>query len=67
MTKGIGTTANGAQRWIAFGPVQIQASEIAKIALLLYGASILAERPQMTRDLRGHGALPARRRRLLLA
>jgi cell division protein FtsW len=53
VTKGIGTSANGAQRWIAFGPVQIQASEIAKLALLLYGASLLARRPQMTRDLRG--------------
>jgi cell division protein FtsW len=31
----------------------LQASEIAKVALMLYGASILAERPQMTRDLRG--------------
>ena len=61
------TTANGAQRWIALGPVQIQASEIAKIALLLYGASILAERPKMTRDLRGMAPVPARRRRLLLA
>ena len=53
LTKGIGTSANGAQRWIALGPVQIQSSEIAKIALLLYGANILAARPAMTRDLRG--------------
>jgi cell division protein FtsW len=53
MLPGIGSSANGAQRWIVAGPVQIQASEIAKVALMLYGASILAERPQMTRDLRG--------------
>ena len=52
VTKLIGTSANGAQRWIAMGPVQIQASEIAKVALMLYGASLLAERPRMTRDLR---------------
>lgn len=51
-TKVIGAEVNGAQRWIVLGPVQIQASEIAKVALMLYGANILAERPQMTRDLR---------------
>jgi cell division protein FtsW len=53
VTKVIGTSANGAQRWIALGPVQIQASEIAKVALMLYGAHLLAERPKMTRDLHG--------------
>jgi cell division protein FtsW len=53
VTKVMGTSVNGAQRWLAFGPVQIQASEIAKISLMLYGASVLAERPAMTRDLQG--------------
>ncbi len=53
ITKLIGVSANGAQRWIALGPVQIQASEIAKVSLMLYGAHLLAERPKMTRDLRG--------------
>ena len=52
VTKVMGTSANGAQRWLAFGPIQIQSSEIAKIALMLYATSLLAERPQMTRDLR---------------
>jgi len=52
VTKVMGTSANGAQRWLAFGPIQIQASEIAKIALMLYGASLLADRPALTRDLR---------------
>ena len=53
LTKVIGVSANGAQRWIALGPVQVQPSEIAKVALMLYGAHLLAERPAMTRDLRG--------------
>jgi len=52
VTKLIGTSANGAQRWLVFGPIQVQSSELAKVALLLYGASLLADRPQMTRDLR---------------
>ena len=51
-TKAIGAEVNGAQRWIVLGPVQIQASEVAKVSLMLYGAHILAERPEMTRDLR---------------
>ncbi|HET6831121.1 MAG TPA: putative lipid II flippase FtsW [Solirubrobacterales bacterium] len=53
-TKVIGAPpVNGAQRWINFGPIQVQSSEIAKVALVLYGASLLADRPTMTRDLRG--------------
>lgn len=52
VTKLIGTSANGAQRWLVLGPIQIQSSELAKVALLLYGAGLLADRPQMTRDLR---------------
>ena len=52
VTKVMGTSANGAQRWLAFGPIQVQSSEIAKIALMLYATSLLAERPQLTRDLR---------------
>ncbi len=56
ITKVMGSSANGAQRWLAFGPIQIQASEIAKISLMLYGAHLLAERPTMTRDL--HGMMP---------
>ncbi len=52
-THVIGSAANGAQSWIVLGPFQLQASEIAKLALVLYGVSLLADRPEMTRDLRG--------------
>ena len=52
VTKVMGTSANGAQRWLEFGPIQIQSSEIAKLALVLYGVSMLTDRPQLTRDLR---------------
>jgi len=51
VTKVMGTAANGAQRWLAFGPIQVQPSEIAKISLILYGAKLMAERPGLTRDL----------------
>lgn len=52
LVPGIGVEANGARRWIAAGPVQIQASEVAKLALILYGARLLAERPRIVGDLR---------------
>jgi cell division protein FtsW len=52
MLPGIGASANGAQRWIGAGPFQIQPSELAKLALILYGANLLALRPQMTKHVR---------------
>ena len=42
---GVGVEINGARRWLGAGPVQFQPSEVAKLALVLYGARILAERP----------------------
>ena len=53
------------QRWIGAGSVQIQPSELAKVALILYGADLLARKPKRVRALEGHDALPARRRRRL--
>jgi cell division protein FtsW len=42
---GVGVQINGARRWLGAGPLQFQPSEVAKLALVLYGARILAERP----------------------
>mgnify|MGYP000228675081 FL=1 len=41
----LGVSVNGAQRWLGAGPLQFQPSEIAKLALVLYGAMMLARRP----------------------
>jgi cell division protein FtsW len=43
---GFGVTVNGATRWLGAGPLQFQPSEIAKLALVLYAARFLAERPR---------------------
>lgn len=51
MVPGIGVEVNGARRWIGAGLFQIQPSEVAKVALVLYGAHLLATRPKMTRSL----------------
>ena len=53
MLPGIGVTVNGATRWVGAGPVQFQPSELLKIALVLYGAQLLARRPKRVRTLGG--------------
>jgi len=42
---GIGVRINGAQRWLGAGPLQFQPSELMKLALVLYGASLLSTHP----------------------
>jgi cell division protein FtsW len=50
---GVGSTVNGASRWIGSGFLQIQPSELAKVALVLYGADLLARKPKRARSLQG--------------
>jgi cell division protein FtsW len=42
---GLGVEVNGARRWLGAGPLQFQPSEVAKLALVLYAAKVLAVRP----------------------
>lgn len=42
-TKIFGSIVNGAKGWIRFGPISLQASEIAKIAIILMLAKLLDE------------------------
>ncbi|MET0305416.1 MAG: putative lipid II flippase FtsW [Solirubrobacterales bacterium] len=48
-----GTTVNGSSRWIGSGFLQIQPSELAKVALVLYAADLLARKPKRARSLEG--------------
>ncbi len=50
---GVGSNVNGASRWIGGGSLQIQPSELAKVALILYGADMLAREPKRSRSLQG--------------
>lgn len=50
LVPSLGVEVNGAQRWLRLGPIQFQPSEIAKFALVLYGAHVLSL--QKTLDLR---------------
>ena len=51
MMPGVGVEANGARRWIGAGLFQVQPSELAKVALILYGAHLMAKRPKLTRSI----------------
>ena len=49
----IGTTVNGARRWISFGPAAFQPSEFAKFAFCVWAAAHLSRRraPQSLKEL----------------
>ncbi len=53
LVPGVGQTVNGSQRWMGAGFLQFQPSEVAKVALVLYGAHLLASRPKRIRNLQG--------------
>jgi cell division protein FtsW len=55
LLPGVGHQVNGSQRWVGAGLVQFQPSELAKIALVLYGAHLLASEPKRARTLGGLG------------
>jgi cell division protein FtsW len=55
LLPGVGQTVNGSQRWLGAGLLQFQPSELAKIALVAYGAYLLAKEPKRARSLSGLG------------
>ena len=52
LVPGIGIVVDGSRRWLGTGPLRVQPSEIAKIALLLFGADVLARRADSLADWR---------------
>ncbi len=49
LIPGIGHEVNGATRWLDFGIFQIQVSELARPAILMYLAGYFARRPEIVR------------------
>lgn len=54
----MGVTARGARRWLRLGPITVQPSEFAKIALVLFMAKFLSEKREEIRHWR-KGFLPS--------
>jgi cell division protein FtsW len=54
----IGIEVAGSRRWLGYGPLRIQPSELAKLALLLFGADVLARRAGKMHDWRTWQPLP---------
>jgi cell division protein FtsW len=52
LLPGIGTNVNGSSRWIGVGAFGIQPSEFAKLAILIFGADLLARRAAWIQDTR---------------
>jgi cell division protein FtsW len=48
----VGVAVNGARRWIGPSFLQFEPSELMKLALVLYAATLLAKRPHSVNDLR---------------
>lgn len=51
----MGAAINGTRGWFIFGPVQIQPAEFVKLGLVLYGANLLADRPDRLHSVRDMG------------
>ena len=46
----VGTSAKGQSRWLRIGPIQFQPSEIAKIAVIIFLATIIYKTPKRIRE-----------------
>jgi len=52
LVPGVGITANGASRWLGYGPLSLQPSELAKLTVILFAADLLARRAAWMGDTR---------------
>ncbi len=50
----LGITAKGATRWIRLGPLRVQPAEIAKVAVIIFFASFISEKPERINTLKGY-------------
>ncbi len=55
---GVGRTVNGSTRWIAAGPINLQVSELAKLALIVYLAGYLVRHGEAVRATIGGFLIP---------
>jgi cell division protein FtsW len=58
LIPGLGTTVGGSSRWLRFGPLQLQPSELAKLALILFAADVFSRKEEKTLRELSHTLLP---------
>lgn len=56
-TTSLGVTRHGQTNWLALGPLELQPSEIAKLAVVLWGAHVYAMKDKLL-DSMGHILIP---------
>lgn len=56
-TQSIAPVVNGARRWISIGPVSFQASELARLAIVIWCAMLAAKKGEQVRQFK-KGVLP---------
>lgn len=49
---GVGSTVNGSSRWLELGPLTVQPSELAKLALVLFAAGLFTRRADSMEEYR---------------
>ncbi len=52
LVHGVGTSAGGSSRWIGAGPLDVQPSELAKLAFVVFAADLMARRAAAADQLR---------------
>ena len=50
LIPGVGREVNGARRWLALGPITVQASEVAKFCMVIFFAGYLSRRQQALQE-----------------
>lgn len=54
MVNFVGTSSHGSSRWLRIGPISFQPSELAKVAVILFIATVISKRPKAMRDLKNN-------------
>lgn len=58
LIPGIGVMVGGSARWLRFGPISFQPSELAKLAVILFAADVFARRTETSFKELAHTVLP---------
>ncbi|MDP9234939.1 MAG: putative lipid II flippase FtsW [Actinomycetota bacterium] len=58
LIPGVGITAGGSSRWLGFGALSFQPSEVAKLALILFAADVFSRKDERTLKEFLHSMIP---------